>query len=286
VILAMVLFLPLPGACIEQSELIEKVGYGRINWTEGYVQVTGTGIPTAEYLGIPQPQASTLMKARLNALDRTLDLLKSVRIDPNRTVNDLVAQNAAILQEMALLVEQAQIVKQKFISDGSVELTTRFSIYGDFARLVLPAEIEEIEAIRPVAPEVKKTDHPLRESGHERLPHKSSIYSGLIVDARGLGAKPAMIIRIFGDGGQEVYGPAFVSREFVVRWGMCGYLKSLAVARKHQRVAGNPLTVKALRRKEVNPDRMVISNVDAFKIRSASEHLMFLKKCQVIVVVD
>jgi hypothetical protein len=83
-----------------------------------------------------------------------------------------------------------------------------------------------------------------------------------------------------------VYGAAFVSREFAVQQGMSGYSRSVQAASQDKRVAGNPLTVKGLRTAENMQSTIVISDADAAKIKSASEHLSFLKKCRVIIVVD
>ncbi|NQT10001.1 MAG: hypothetical protein HQ573_02380, partial [Desulfobacteraceae bacterium] len=46
------------------------------------------------------------------------------------------------------------------------------------------------------------------------------------------------------------------------------------------------LTVKGLRTEGHGRSDIVISNADASRLRSASEHLTFLKKCRVMVVVD
>ena len=107
-----------------------------------------------------------------------------------------------------------------------------------------------------------------------------------MVDARSIGAKPAMIPLILDEKGEEVYGPAFVSREFAVQEGMSGYEGRLKIAQDSARVAPNPLTVKGLRTQTQAPTAIVISHADAAKIRSTSENLSFLKECRVIIVVD
>jgi len=113
-----------------------------------------------------------------------------------------------------------------------------------------------------------------------------ALYTGLVVDARGLGAKAVMALEIFDENGQEVYGPAFVSREFAVQQGISEYVIDLPAAQSSPRVASTPLTVKGLRTEEPGGSNIIISNADASKLKSASEHLSFLKKCRVIIVVD
>ena len=92
--------------------------------------------------------------------------------------------------------------------------------------------------------------------------------------------------KIVDEAGQEVYGSAFVSREYAVQQGMSGYGKTLEASKQNQRVADNPLTVRGLRTDGPGRSDIVISNADAAKLKNASEHLSFLKKCRVMIVVD
>jgi hypothetical protein len=95
-----------------------------------------------------------------------------------------------------------------------------------------------------------------------------------------------MVPKILDEDAREVYGSAFVSREYAVQQGMSGYSKDLAAAQSNQRVADHPLTVKGLRTGGVGHSDIIISNTDAHRLRSASENLSFMRKCRVIIVVD
>jgi hypothetical protein len=144
------------------------------------------------------------------------------------------------------------------------------NLRGGFAQLVLPGEIKPLESIRTMAP----------------VNNSPSVFTGLVVDTRGLGIQPVMAPKILDENAREVYGSAFVSREYAVQQGMSGYSKDLAAAQSNQRVADNPLTVKGLRTEGVEHSHVVISNADARRLRSASENLSFMKKCRVIIVVE
>ena len=109
----------------------------------------------------------------------------------------------------------------------------------------------------------------------------------MIVDAKGISeVRPALVPKIIDETGKEIYGPAFVSREFVIRSGMSSYMKNLSSAREDPRVKPNPLVVKGLKTKSLGRSIIVVSNADALKLRRVSEHLSFLKKCRVIIVLD
>ena len=108
----------------------------------------------------------------------------------------------------------------------------------------------------------------------------------MVVDARGIQAVPVLAPRVLDENLEEVFGPAYVSREFAVQRGMVSYTTDLWKAKFHPRVSDNPLIVRAL--KSLWPGRceFIISNADAAKLRSASEHLLFMRECRVIIVLD
>ena len=164
--------------------------------------------------------------------------------------------------------------------------TVELMMYGDFSQLVLPDEIKQIEAIKTVSTSGEPSKGEKIDGSPSALPPKAHDFTGLVVDARGLELYPTMAPRIYDENGLEVYGPAYVSREFAVQSGMVRYGNNLEVAIAGPRVAGNPLVVKGLRTTQPGHSDIVISNADASKIRASSAHLFFLKKCRVLVVVS
>lgn len=269
-----------------EQQVVEISGKGFINWTLGIVQGKGISPPENMPGKISGEDSTALRDARRDASRNILDEIQRIQVDATATVKDVALENDVIMAEIEEMVRKAKEVKNEYLSDGTVVLTMQMSLRGGFAQLILPQDIKQVEAIKPMTP-VQKTPpstapEPEASSGN----HVSPIYTGLIVDARGLDARPAMSLKIFDENGQEVYGSAFVSREFAVQEGMSGYLKDLATAQSDSRVADSPLTVKGLRTQGIGNSNIVISNADACKIRSNSEHLSFLKKCRVIVVID
>jgi len=128
---------------------------------------------------------------------------------------------------------------------------------------------------------------PGKNSVQRRTSSRSTeIYTGMVVDARGIQAIPVIAPRILDENLEEVFGPTYASREFAVQHGMVSYEANIWQAKFDLRVSDNPIIVKAL--KATWPDRsdFIISNSDAAKLRSASEHLLFLRECRVIIVLD
>jgi hypothetical protein len=152
----------------------------------------------------------------------------------------------------------------------SVQVTVAMKLTGDFSNAFLPQSSGTPEVI-PMPPGQTAS---------------STVYTGLIVDARGTGVRPAMVPKIRNEEGREVYGSAFVNRQYAVEQGMVGYLKDVEAAKTNPRVTDRPFLVKALKADGPNKTDLVISNNDAQVLHGMKEHLSFLEKARVIVVVD
>ncbi len=257
------------------QNLVQQIGdNGSINWTEGVIQATGIGTPPEEFYGKPQARPMALRAAQLVAYRKLLEVTRGVRVDSQTLVEDYTVKSDVVRTQVEGMVKGAQIVKKEYLSDGSVEVTLQVSLHAGFAQLILPSEIQHVEKLRPIS----GTPYALGSGGRA--------YTGLIIDAQGLGARPAMSPKIVDENGKEVYGSAYVSREFAVQQGMSGYARDLAAAQANPRVTNDPLIVKGLRTQGPGKCDIVISNADAAKILSSSENLSFLQKCRVMVVLD
>ena len=188
---------------------------------------------------------------------------------------------------MVSALEPTETVRN--LSDGTFKVTLQLGWRGKFSRLVLPAEIKQIKPIKPIPPANKTAS--IKDGDTKQSPQisqsKTIIHTGMIVNAKGLrDVRPAMVPTIVDESGQEIYGPAFVSREFAVLAGISGYSRNLVSAQNDPRVRHNPLIVKGLKTKTFDGSVIVVSNSDASKLRAASENLSLLRKCRVIIVLD
>jgi hypothetical protein len=297
ILLMSLIVFPFISVSAQAQDLTEQSGSGTINWSKGVVQAVGIGAPPERYYGKPQARPMALRAAKIDAMRNLLETTKGVQIDSNTVVRDFMVESDVISASVDGMVRNAQVVKQEYLSDGTVEMTMQMSLSGGFAQLVLPKEIKQIESIKPMAP-APATPPPTPPAAAQpaatppeapavAVPEAEAIvYTGLVVDARGIDVRPAMAPKVVDEKGQEVYGSAFVSREFAVQQGMSGYARDLTAAQSNTRVTNNPLTVKGLRTEGSGRSNVVISNADAASMRSASEHLSFLKKCRVMIVVD
>jgi hypothetical protein len=271
------------GYAADSRSFIEFRDNATIDWTRGVVTARGIGDPTTySYYKKSQTQREqTIAEAMNKARHNLLETIVSLRINTESRVIDIVENYPSIMSELREMAYQAPEMDnlRRYLYDGSVEVWSQMKLDGGFTQLILPPDIRQIESIKQVSPGNNSTRRQTRS-------RSSQIYSGMVVDARGLQAIPVIAPRILDENLDEVFGPTYASREFAVQQGVVRYTANLWQAQYDPRVSDNPIVVKAL--KTIWPRRcdFIISNSDADKLRSASEHLLFLRKCKVIIVLD
>jgi hypothetical protein len=112
-----------------------------------------------------------------------------------------------------------------------------------------------------------------------------TVYTGLIFDAQRLAFTPSASVKVLDEDGREVYGSAYVSKDWAEKQGIVSYVKDMDQAKANQRVAGNPLVIKAIKVTGPNNKDLVISNDDARRIRDLAKHLNFLDAAKVVIIV-
>jgi hypothetical protein len=269
------------GFCAESIGLVEKKDTGTIDWARGVVGAIGISAPIKkEAEKTPPNSPKALSEAKNDARIKLLETVKRIKINSKRSVGNMAAKNKTIMAQIKDMVYDATEVEEfrKYMSDGSVEVLLQMNLRGGFTQLVLPAEIRQIESIK----QIKRGANSTGDSTNS----VSEAYTGLLVDARSIELQPALVFKILDENLQEVFGPAFVSREFVVQQGMAAYYTDMESAKSDPRISNKPLTVKALRTDYPSRCNIVISNADASKLKSASHHLLFLKESRVVIVLS
>lgn len=278
----------------EWKQIIEKIGTnGNINWSAGYIEAVGIGAPPERFIGKIQARPMALRAAELVAKRNLLEITKGVRIDSTTLVKDFVVESDAINSQVEGIVKGAMVVKQDYMSDGSVEVTVRMPLLGNFSEAIMPKILEKKPLGRAYTAEPRKPSAPperpaVAPSAPPAVPAAPSgvVYTGMVVDARGMQTRPAMSPKILDENGQEVYGSVMVEREFAVQQGMSGYARDLTSAQSNARVTNNPLTVKGIKAQGPGKSDIIIRNADAAALRSAADNLSFMKKCRVMIVLD
>lgn len=274
-------------AVAQGQDYVESIGQnGKVNWSQGYVEAVGIGAPPESAYGKPTARPLALRAATVVAYRNLLEVVKGVRIDSTTEVKDFTVSNDTIRAQVEGLVKGAQVYKQDYMSDGTVEVTVRMSLGGDLSQAILPIpkviKSETFDKPRgPLAPDKPKKVIEAPPSSPQAM-----VFTGMVIDARGIQAKPAMAPKVVDESGQEVYGSMQVDREFAVQQGMSGYARDLSSAQSNARVTNNPITIKGIKTEGPGKSNIVVSNADAEKLRSSAENLSFLKKARVMIVLD
>lgn len=271
-----------PGVtCAESIGLVEKKDTGTIDWARGVVQARGISAPIKKGAEKTPPNSpKALSEAKNDARIKLLETVKKIKIDTKRSVGDMAGKNKTIMTQIKDMVYNANEIEtfRKYLSDGSIEVLLQMNLHGGFTQLILPKEIRQIEGIKQINRGANSTG--------VNTNSVSKAYSGLLVDARSIELQPALVFKILDENLEEVFGPAFASREFVVQQGMAAYYTDIESAKSDPRIRNRPLTVKALRTDYPSQCNIVISNADASKLKSASHHLLFLKETRVVIVLS
>jgi hypothetical protein len=271
--------------------LVEKIGdKGKIDWQYGVIYGRGVGaIPTNE-----PNKAKAYLKARryaiMTALENLLMVTDRVRVDATAYAEDFEVRNERIRTEVRGFVRGAEVVSERNITlNGvpAVEVTMAARLYGEegLSRILLPEvaaqRSEPSRSLPVVTPSAARAvPAPAPTAG-------SNAYTGVIIDTRGLGIRPAMSPKIRRQDGSEVWGTMSVNMDFAIEQGIVAYAKTLEEARANRRAGSNPLILRAVGYAKT-PGRTdpVLSDNDVRLLLTANENSGFLNECRVIFVVD
>ena len=231
-----------------------------VDWDRGVVMAEGLGAPASSAKNIAQKNATALRAAKLDAARNMLEMIKGINLSSSTTMRDAMVQNDTIrTQVQGRLFGLRPSGKPRYFSDGSVSILMEASL-------------------RQAIPDEALTSSTRLDPGR--------VYTGLIIDARGSGAQPAMSPKIYDEEGNELYGSAYVDQEFVQKHGMAGYVRDLDQALTNDRVQGTPAVLKALSSSGANQTDLILSKSDADQLRGLADHLNFLREARVVIVLD
>lgn len=268
------------------AHLVEKSPSGSVNWTSGWVKATGIGVPPSN--AGPAGKALAQRAAFSVAVRNLLEVVKGVRIDAATLVDNYIVQNDVIKSQVSGFVKGAQIEKTNESPDGSVEVFVKAPLWG--VNSLYDPFLDQMGV-----QDQKLPPEPASES-----------YTGLVIDARGLGVKPACFPSVLDDKGEVVFGPKMVDRAIAQKDGMVHYMaaqkdadlsflfgEGTYVIRPVQaappappRSGRMPLKIKGGDKAGLLKANIIISSEDAKKIREDPALTVALKRSRVTVVTD
>ncbi len=253
---------------------------GCIDWENGIIYATGMGVPNPNFATQAQKTYSAYQAAKTVAMRNLLQMVEGINISSTRTVKAGMLQDDTINTQISGKIRQVQEAgRPKTRNDGSVWVTMKMYMRDIISILVNNQQFEFQKEDMFQKPK-KKDGQTSSQYGGEA----DTVYTGVIIDARGTGITPAMSPKIFNPDGKEIYGSVAVERDFVLKHGIVGYAKDLKKAENNDRVKGNPLLIKGKLDSGKSSD-LVISGDDAELLMKLDATQSFLREARVLIVI-
>lgn len=255
----------------EKGEIIQKTSNGAINWAKGVITAVGYASPDQEVY-------AQRVAATANARANLLMVLGEMNIKRGITVNRGRLEKDINIQTVEGILSGSFVGEPKRQQDGTLAVTAY--------KTVTPELIKELLPMKYFSPERDETKFkPEPQPASLKAEPATRPFTGLIIDASGLGLIPSLGFRVLVEGTAEVlYGLSSISRMKVIEgMGMAGYARSVEDAKKRPRVGDNPLVVKATGAAGERKTDLYISKEDAANVYSSNLKKPFLNDLKVVV---
>lgn len=237
---------------------------GYINWTDGLIVATGMAVAPSNARTPAQGKLLARRGAIVDAQRQLMESLGSVKIDAETSLVNMMA-NDVVRTKVSGLLHGSFIIPDSESWDGEIyTIEVGLNMHG-----LLPIIYEERKSEFKVTATTRTTE-----------------YTGLVIDARGLRIVPQVFIDIRDEDGRLIYGAAQAYYEPAVSNGLVGYIASLEAARTDPRVGDNPLVIRARRARGRYKDSIIITREDARKLLDLLSDTDVFAQCRVIVVTD
>ena len=264
---------------------VNQESKGIVNWEKGAaadIVVWGVGLPPVN-MPVARAQALARRAAIVDGYRQLAETVDGVQIDSETTMKELAIESDVVRAGVKALVRGARVVDEHANADGSYSVKMTIPVYGagSLASVAIP-QAKPTAFISDI-PKASEAFVPTKEEKTEAVG-----YTGIIVDASGLGLEGTFSPVVFDTNGRAIYGMLEIDRDFAISQGMVEYSSDLQAASIKSRAGANPLVVKATSVRgggnSVNHVNPVISVEDGDKILYANEKTGMLGKHAVVFV--
>jgi len=252
------------------TSLIEQFENGEIDWGLAMVTIKGMG-RYADWGTTYYKRQMAKRAATLDAYRNLAVIIKGVRVDSETIVENYTTKSDKIKTAVSAFIRDARVIDVEYNDKEEIaEVTMLMPLLGEngLADIIFPEILPEIEP--------------------RQIAAKNPNYTGLIVDARGLGIVSAMSPKIIDNKGKELYGTfEIIDPDYVIEYGTISYNRTLKKAKEDPRIGDNPIIIKGLRAaSDLKLECDVIVDVeDANRVRKANKADKFLENCQVVLII-
>ena len=234
--------------------VVTQLEKGSVDYSAQAINAVGIGFVPTNAVNAGQARRMALRIAKQDALRQLIEIVNGVTLTSETTMSGAMVDDVINTKVRGFIRGARQVGQPKYLSDTSVEVEFSVPMSGISDIMLPPLTVPVSPANNTVGAEASS---PTTASGG---------VSGLIIDARGLNARPAMAPRILDQNGNAIYGPGKYDRKYAVTNGVAGYSKTLEAAQKDPRVAGNPLVIKGVATSGTNRTDITVSNADVSRI--------------------
>jgi len=266
------------------NELIQSLPHGEINWSRALIKAKGSAVKPKFSRGALRRDWPSAVKrrAKVDAMRNILETVKTVQVDAEKKLGDIMNESDIMRIRVLGLVQGAIILNTRYYQDKRVEILMAVNLMDILGTLAAD------ELIYRESVDYKKVPFTSDDQGkdEEKTNVKDPGYTGLIVNAKNLGLRPALIPRIIDERGGLVYGLQTVDPEQLKKAGLVGYAKDLNEAMQNDRVVPKPYVISGLKGSGKNNTDVVISRHDAQTIIEKGVWTDYLRKGRVIIVYE
>ena len=261
---------------ISAQGVVTQLDKGSINYSEQSITAIGIGFVPTNAVNAGQARRMALRIAKQDAMRQLIEIVNGVTLTSETTMSGAMVDDVINTKVQGFIRGARPVGQPKYLSDTSVEMEYSVPMSG-ISDIVLPP------VTVPATTQATNNNQPAAAANNTT---QAGGVTGIIIDARGLKARPAMAPRILDQNGNAIYGPGKYSRQYAVKNGVAGYSKTLETAQQNQRVVGNPMVVKGVGTSGTNRTDITISNADVSKIDMANRNYKVLNDCRVLILID
>lgn len=252
--------------------VVAQMEKGSVNYSEQTISAIGIGFVPTNAVNAGQARRMALRIAKQDALRQLIEIVNGVTLTSETTMSGAMVDDVINTKVRGFIRGARQVGQPKYLSDTSVEMEFSVPMSG-ISDIMLPPVTAAQQAVQNDQQQVSQ-------------PTATGGITGVIIDARGLSARPAMAPRILDQNGNAIYGPGTYDRQYAVSNGVAGYSKTLESAQQDARVVGNPLVIKGVATSGTNRTDITISNADVSRLDAANRSSNILKDCRVLILLD
>jgi hypothetical protein len=234
-------------------------------------------IGVAPYPARAESRAHARMQARqaaiLDAQQQLVEQLYGVQVTATRRKSDrgidedIAAHTEGVLQGARMVAER-----------------DRGDMYEVRMRWTPPREAVALPERLPVSPVLPKPTPAQTPPMRPAAPIAQG-YTGVVIDARGLGLQPSMSPRLRDAYGNTLWGNLEIAPEVVIEYGLAGWARTEAELQHpnlRARIGENPLWIRAIRVQGVGRNEVILDSADAERLLRENAVGGFLERLAVV----